>query len=165
MDKPFHLQITNEALATPVFQIADSNESNRASWQKLPAFTQYGRVGKAKPGAVVWARHEQDIGPDGRRILMAAQRYGAGLSAVICLENLWRWRLAKDANKEQFDRFWRQLFRYLGQAGRESVAIHFADEEQRPHSDAHLVVEKQIELAAAPQTPGGASTPQLGAAS
>ena len=142
IDRPFHMQITDEALQNPAFQIADQ-QANRAAWAQLPTFSEYGRVATAKPGAVVWARHEQDSNDAGKRILMASQRYGAGLSAVICIDNFWRWRLAKDANIQQFDRFWQQLFRYLGQAGRQDITLSFTDEELRLHSDVHMVVERQ----------------------
>ena len=59
--------------------------------------------------------------PSGKRILMASQRFGAGLSAVICVQNFWRWRLAKDADPQHFDRFWRQLFRFLSEPSRQEV--------------------------------------------
>jgi hypothetical protein len=144
LDRPFHMQVTDEALQCPAFQISDQ-QSNRAAWAQLPTFSQYGRVATAKPGAIVWARHEEDANSAGKRILMASQRYGAGLSAVICIENFWRWRLAKDANIQQFDRFWQQLFRYLGQAGRQNISLSFADEELRLHSDVHMVVERQVD--------------------
>ncbi|HWB59475.1 MAG TPA: hypothetical protein VG733_08285, partial [Chthoniobacteraceae bacterium] len=142
VDQPFHMQITDEALQNPAFQIADQ-AANRAAWAQLPTFSEYGRVASAKPGAVVWARHEEDSNSSGKRILMASQRYGAGLSAVICIDNFWRWRLAKDANIQQFDRFWQQLFRYLGQAGRQDVTLNFTDEDLRLGSDIHMAVERQ----------------------
>ena len=144
LDRPFHMQVTDEALQNPAFQIADQ-QANRAAWAQLPTFSEYGRVAAAKPGAVVWARHEEDSNSAGKRILMASQRYGAGLSAVICIENFWRWRLAKDTNIQQFDRFWQQLVRYLGQAGRKDVTLSFTDGELRPGSDVHMVVERQAD--------------------
>ena len=115
----------------------------REAWAQLPTFTQYGRVDAAKPGAQVWAVHQTDEGPQGRRILMASQRYGAGLSAVVCIQNFWRWRLAKDSEPQQFDRFWRQLFRFLSEVGRQDVSIHLADQELHPQMDVQVVLEKQ----------------------
>jgi hypothetical protein len=109
----------------------------------LPTFTQYGRVDAAKQGAQVWAVHQSDDGPKGRRILMASQRYGAGLSAVLAIQNFWRWRLAKDSDPQQFDRFWRQLFRFLSEVGRQDVSIHLADQELHPQMDVQVVLEKQ----------------------
>jgi len=142
LDRAFRLQLTEEALQHPVFQITDDRPA-REAWAQLPAFTQYGRVDAAKPGAQVWALHQSDDGPRGRRILMASQRYGAGLSSVLTIQNFWRWRLAKDSDPQQFDRFWRQLFRFLSEVGRQDVSIHLADQELHPQMDVQVVLEKQ----------------------
>jgi uncharacterized membrane protein len=141
-ERPFRMQPTEEALQHPVFQIADGR-SARDLWAQLPTFTQFGRVDAAKPGAQVWAQHQTEEGPQGRRILMASQRFGAGLSAVLCIQNFWRWRLAREAQTQQFDRFWRQLFRFLGEAGRQEVAIHLADQDLAPQRDIKVVLERQ----------------------
>src|SRR5262249_15003333 len=133
---------TDEALEHPAFQIAE-NRPARDAWAQLPTFTQYGRVDAAKPGAQVWAVHQTDDGPKGRRILMASQHYGAGLSAVVTIQNFWRWRLAKDCDPTQFDRFWRQMFRFLSEVGRQEVSIHLADQELRPQMDVQVVLERQ----------------------
>jgi uncharacterized membrane protein len=142
LDRPFHLSVTPEALRHPVFQVADG-ASAQVVWASLPTFTQYGRVLAAKPAALVWAVHDEDRGPNGPRILMASQPYGAGLSAVVCVQNMWRWRLARDADPQQFDRFWRQLFRFLGQASRQDVGIELADQELRPRAEIRVVLERQ----------------------
>lgn len=142
LDQPFRLVLTDEAARDPLFKITDDGASRQA-WERIPTFSQYGRVLEAKPGAVVWARHSDDEGPRGKRILMAAQGYGAGVSAVVAVENVWRWRLAKDADTQQFDRFWRQLFRHLGQSGRQDVSIELADQDLRPGADIRLFVERR----------------------
>jgi len=142
LDRPFRVQLTEEALHNPIFEIADDRPLAQA-WAQLPTFSQYGRVDAAKHGAQVWAIHQNDDGPQGRRILMAAQRYGAGLSAVLTIQNFWRWRLSKDGEPLQFDRFWRQLFRYLSEVGRQDVSIQLADQELRPQMDVQVILEKQ----------------------
>lgn len=142
LDRPFRVQLTEEALQHTVFQIAD-NQSVRETWAQLPTFTQFGRVDAAKPGAQVWIQHQSEDGPNGRRILMASQRYGAGLSAVLSIQNFWRWRLAKDSDPQQCDRFWRQLFRFLSEVGRQDIGIHLADQELHPKMDVEVVLEKQ----------------------
>jgi hypothetical protein len=149
LDRPFQVQLTPEALAHPVFQIADDHPPLEA-WSKLPSFSQYGRVDALKPGAQAWMFHPTDEGPRGRRILMASQRYGAGLSAVLAIQNFWRWRLSENSDPAQFDRFWRQLFRFLGDSGRQDVAIHLADQDLHPDMDVRLVLERQ-------PSPGNAS--------
>jgi hypothetical protein len=141
-ERPFHLRLTDEALRHPAFQVADAG-TNRAVWDKLPAFTRFGRIDSAKPGAQVWAINADESGPGGSRILMAAQRYGAGTSAIIALQNLWRWRLDKDSDPVHFDRFWRQLFRFLSEGNREEIAIRFPDQDLRPYSEVHASLEKR----------------------
>ena len=61
----------------------------------------------------------------------------------MCIQNFWRWRLAKDSEPQQFDRFWRQLFRFLSEVGRQDVSIHLADQELHPQMDVQVVLEKQ----------------------
>src|SRR5262249_18552230 len=117
-DRPFQIGLTEEAGRHPIFQLA-TNQSGRDAWSRLPAFTQYGRVDSAKRGAQVWMFSSLDRAPFANRILMASQRYGAGQATALCVQNFWRWRLAKDSDPQNFDRFWRQLFRWLGEIGRE----------------------------------------------
>lgn len=142
VDRAFHLRITDEARRSPVFQVTSDGSSNRV-WEDLPTFTHYGRVLREKPAATVWARHSEDQGEGGARVLMAVQPYGAGLSAVIALPNLWRWRLARKADPATFDRFWQQLLRHVGQAGRQDVSVHFVDQEIRTGAELRAMVEKQ----------------------
>lgn len=156
LDRPFHLRLSEEARRSPLFRLAEDGSSARV-WDALPTFTQYGRVLAEKPAATVWARHDEESGPRGKRILMASQPYGGGISVVICVQNFWRWRLAKDADPSLFDRFWQQLFRFLGQSGRQEVSIQFLDQELRTQSDIRALVERRPhpESGAAPVTPGG----------
>jgi uncharacterized membrane protein len=142
LDRQFRIQLSQEALEHPVFRIVD-NQPLAEAWAQLPTFTQFGRVDAAKPAAQVWMTHQSENGPRGRRILMASQRYGAGLSSILCVQNFWRWRLARDCEPLQFDRFWRQLFRYLSEAGRQDVSIHLADQDLHPQMDVQLTLEKQ----------------------
>ena len=62
---------------------------------------------------------------------------------MLAIQNFWRWRLAKESEPAQFDRFWRQLFRFLSEMGRQEVSIHLADQELRTPMDVQVVLEKQ----------------------
>jgi uncharacterized membrane protein len=143
VDEPFHLKLTDDALRNPIFQITDDN-NNAAAWNSLPAFTQYGRVANAKPGATIWAEHETDVGPSGKRILMASQNFGAGRTAVICVQNFWRWRLAKESNPDNLRPLLAAVLRWLGAAGKQSVLIDFANQELTPPTDLHILLERQM---------------------
>jgi hypothetical protein len=142
LDRAFHLRLTDEARGNPVFAVATGGDSARA-WDGLPAFSGYGRIADAKPGATVWARHADDDGPKGRRILMASHPYGAGVAAVIAVQNFWRWRLAKESDPQAFDRFWQQFLRFLGQSGSQEFQIQFLDQDLRTGIDLRALVEKR----------------------
>ncbi|MEY5025464.1 MAG: hypothetical protein RLZZ244_992 [Verrucomicrobiota bacterium] len=139
IEKPFRMNVLPEALRRPVFAVSETRTAEEV-WGALPTFLTYGRIDAGKPGAQVWAEHSEDRGPGGRRILMATQRFGAGITAVLAVQNFWRWRLAKDAEPAEYDRFWRQLFRYLASADREQVLIQCTDTELRAPMDVHVAV-------------------------
>ncbi len=148
---PFHIQLAPEALDSPMFQFGPGASTAKV-WGRLPTFTRYACVDSAKPGAQVWMVHPTDAAPHGHRILMASERYGAGISAVLCLQNFWRWRLMKDSDPGQFDRFWKQLFRYLGEAERPKISIQLADADLHPRMDVRVVLEMEPGSKAAPDS-------------
>jgi hypothetical protein len=148
VDAPFRLSLTEDALRDAVFRVSDT-ETVGAVWEGLPTFDSYGRIAEAKPGAIVWAVHERDTSANGRRILMATQRYGAGITAVVALENFWRWRLDREGEPEQFDRFWRQLLRYLAQVGRSEINVFFPGQDLRPGGEVRAVIERRGDEAGA----------------
>lgn len=149
---PFAMRMTPEAFTHPAFQISDA-EPPETSWGRLPPFNNYARVDSVKPGAEVFAVHPQDRSATGPRVLMAAQRFGSGRSAVIGVQNFWRWRLARDSDPKAFDRFWQQLLRYLAEGGREQLSIVLADQALEPNSDIRLAVQRQAD----PNDPVGAA--------
>jgi uncharacterized cupredoxin-like copper-binding protein len=88
-------------------------------------------------------------------VLIASQRYGAGLTAVICLQNLWRWRLARTSDPQHFDRFWQQLLRYLGEGSREQVDLQLPDQRLQPRESIRVVLRRSPD----PQQPADAEQP------
>lgn len=155
-EAPFNLRLTPEALADPVFRTSDAEEPE-ASWSRLPPFTNYARVEAVKPGAEVWAVHPQDRSAEGPRVLMAAQRFGGGRSAVIGVQNFWRWRLARDSDPKAFDRFWQQLLRRLAEGGREQLSIVVADQTLGPGGRVRATVQRGAD----PRDPTGEARPYL----
>ncbi len=148
----FRPQITSAALSHPVFQIGEGG-NHRAAWANLPTFSQYAVVDSVKPGAQVWAVYPSAGGRDSGPPLMACQRYGAGLSAVICVQNFWRWRLAKPSEPQHFDRFWQQLFRHLAEGSRELVAIVVPDQRMQPGPRIRLTVRRRPDPRASQAAP------------
>ncbi|MDA7915363.1 hypothetical protein N9B98_03765 [bacterium] len=134
----FSVDVTPNALKHPIFQISDYVSTEEA-WQNLPLFTNRAIVEDVKPGAEVWLESK---GVTGNPVLMASQRYGNGLSSVICMQNFWRWRLSRTGEPRHFDRFWRQLFRYLADAGRNAIALNVVDTEPIPGDEIELLIEQ-----------------------
>ncbi len=132
------VRLTEAALRHPVFQISDDGASV-AAWESLPDFTDYAAVDGIKPGAEVWLEDSYGVAPTAP--LMVRQRYGSGLSAAICLQNFWRWRLAKNSNPAQFDRFWRQLLRFLAEGSRDAVTLLVPDQSLKTNADIRVVLQ------------------------
>jgi len=146
---PFRIRLSDAARNHPVFQLEEGTSATDV-WNTLPAFQKYAAVDELKPGAQVWL--EASISRGGEHpVLMASQRFGSGISSVICLQTFWRWRLAKESRTELFDRFWRQLFRYLSEGGRDRITIQLRDQEMQPGSDIRLLVERRTTTASAPE--------------
>ena len=132
------VQPTAAALRHSVFQISD-DANPRSAWSALPAFSDFAVVKQVKPGAEVWL--EDAWGGRTGTPLMVVQRYGNGVSAALCVQNFWRWRLAKDADPTQFDRFWRQLLRFLAEGNRQLVRLVVLDQTLEPNTDIRVQLE------------------------
>jgi uncharacterized membrane protein len=148
----FRPQITSAALGHPVFQIDDGG-NHIAAWANMPTFSQYAVVDSIKLGAQVWAVYPSTTGSESGPPLIACQRYGAGLSAVICVQNFWRWRLAQSSNPRHFDRFWQQLFRYLAEGSRDVVSIGVPDQSLQPGPKIRLSVQRRPDPRASQAAP------------
>jgi uncharacterized membrane protein len=134
----FSVDVTPNALKHPVFQISDDISTSEA-WQNLPLFTNRAIVEDVKAGAEVWLESQ---GGTGHPVLMASQRYGNGIASVICMQNFWRWRLARTSAPQHYDRFWRQLFRYLADAGRNAVTLNVVNTSPGPGDEVELLIEQ-----------------------
>jgi uncharacterized membrane protein len=85
--------------------------------QLSPLFANYATVEKAKPGATVLARHptaRASSEGNERAILLAIQRYGRGQSAAFTSDALWRWKLSQASTDRHVEKFWQNLFAWLG---------------------------------------------------
>ena len=84
--------------------------------QISPLFANYATVQQAKPGATVLARHPTARMASGgdRAILLAIQRYGRGQSAAFTSDALWRWKLNQASTERHVEKFWQNLFAWLG---------------------------------------------------
>ena len=82
-------------------------------WATLPALTAFNRVTRLKPGATALLT---GAGPGGRdQVVLAAQRYGRGLSIALPVQDTWTWQMHAEVPLEdqRHEIFWRQMLRWL----------------------------------------------------
>lgn len=81
-----------------------------------PRFNTFARVRAVKPGAEILAVHPTERSPDNSpRVLVARQQFGAGFTAVMNTDLLWRWKLSLPSTNRAPEIFWQQLFLSLAQ--------------------------------------------------
>ena len=111
-EKPFSLRRTEAGRKHPILRFEMSEEANESVWNTLPRFFWHHPVVAAKPTAVSLLER---LGPPGNRgnVVMALQRYEKGVVFYSGVQTLWRWRYPYE--NYDYDRFWRQLVRYLAE--------------------------------------------------
>ena len=122
-------------------------------WASLPAVTSVNRIRGVKPGAVTLiagrapaqlragtsaptlSRYEQPV--------LAAQRYGRGLSVALPIQDSWTWQMHADVPLEDatFERFWRQMLRWLTSDVPGRVTISASTDQVNPRSPVVLRAE------------------------
>jgi uncharacterized membrane protein len=106
---PGGVQLTPAGNAHPVMRIA-AGEENLKRWSSLPALAGVTALGGLRPGAEALALVN---GPDGKRPLIAVQRYGQGRAMVFTGEASWRWRMRMPSTDRTHELFWRQAVRWI----------------------------------------------------
>jgi hypothetical protein len=123
----FHLQLTPDGEAEPMFQLADDEVKNHDIWSTLPGHY-WGILGEAKPGATVYAHALQPgmkptLENKRNSAVIVHQNYGFGQVLWIGIDSTWRWR--HRLGDQYHHRFWGQLGRWAAEnktaAGNDSV--------------------------------------------
>ena len=86
----------------------------------------YTKVKRAKAGALVLAEHPTDRNEFGNRILIATQNYNAGRVMVFTPHTSWRWRMHTPHEDDSYERFWRQVAKWLTTAPKEHIRLDIA---------------------------------------
>ena len=86
-------------------QIADTEQASVERWDTLPPVTVVNPITEAKPGATVLLSAPDDL------IILAFQRYGAGKSLALPIQDSWMWQMHADVPVEDqtHETFWRRL--------------------------------------------------------
>ena len=125
---------TPAGLEHPILKLANDPGTSRAKWAEMPKISNINLFGGIKPGAVVLAEKPEDTnGP--AEPLLVIQRYGKGRTAALATSSTWRWKMQKDSENTDNERFWRQLVRWLVAEAPHQVNIYLEDKVYAPQEE------------------------------
>ena len=121
-------------------------------WRSLPAVTSVNRIRRVKPGAVTLiagkAPRPARVGlpPEAsgyEQPVLVYQRYGRGLAVALPIQDSWTWRMHADIPVEDatFERFWRQMLRWITSEVPGRVTISTSTDQANPRSPVVLRAE------------------------
>jgi hypothetical protein len=120
-----NVALTPAGAGHAVAQVAATKAASVARWGTLPPVTSVNRVREVKPGAVTLITGSMvpggRAGEPGEKLsgytqpVLVYQRYGRGLSIALPIQDSWSWQMdpAASENDQTFERFWRQMLRWL----------------------------------------------------
>jgi uncharacterized membrane protein len=108
---PLRFELAREGWLQAWARLRDNEADERARIEAMPAFQVLNRVRSLKPGASVIAAMRDEQGAEVPALAM--QRFGRGRSAALLVGDVWRWGMKDAAGREDMDKAWRQLVRWL----------------------------------------------------
>ena len=108
------LKLTREGWLQPWARLRDNEQDEQERLSAMPAFRVFNRVPSVKAGAGVVAAAGPAQGDEAQALpALAVQRYGLGRAAVLTVGDLWRWGMTDPKMREDLNKFWRQMLRWL----------------------------------------------------
>jgi hypothetical protein len=107
------IEPTSSGINHPALQLGATSAANALRWDSLPPLTSVNHLGDLRAGAETLLVGQQL--PRGERVpILAVQRYGRGLAAVLGVQDTWTWKMDPRSPVEDrtFETFWRQLVRW-----------------------------------------------------
>ena len=124
----------------PVMQVADTEEASAERWKNLPAVSSLNPIFETKPGAttLLTGTSESD-----ERIVLAFQRYGAGKTLALPIQDSWMWQMHADVAPDDMthELFWRRLLRWLVDGVPDQVVASVRRDHVEPGEPIELVTE------------------------
>jgi uncharacterized membrane protein len=102
----------------PVMELSLDPDENSVLWSQAPPLIGITPVGTVKPGALTLLTRESDGKP-----VFAVQNYGEGRVAAFTSGGSWYWRVSVPSSVEFFEKFWRQLVRWLAVGAKERLTV------------------------------------------
>ena len=98
----------------PAMQVADTEEASAERWRSLPAISSLNPITDIKPGATTLLTGT-GTGGSIERVVLAFQRYGAGKTLALPIQDSWMWQMHADIEPDDMthELFWRRLLRWL----------------------------------------------------
>ena len=124
----------------PVMQVADTEEASAKRWKNLPAVSSLNPIFETKPGAttLLTGTSESD-----ERIVLAFQRYGAGKTLALPIQDSWMWQMHADVAPDDMthELFWRRLLRWLVDGVPDQVVASVRRDHVEPGEPIELLTE------------------------
>jgi uncharacterized membrane protein len=105
------LNLTREGWLQPWARLRDTEAAERKRLTEMPALQVLNRVRDVKPGASVIAEAVDERGA--KYPALVAQRFGHGRVGALLVGDLWRWGLRDESTRNDQDKAWRQMVRWL----------------------------------------------------
>lgn len=168
------LNLTREGWLQPWARLRDNEAGERTRLTEMPALQVLNRIRDVKPGASIIAEVQDEGG--GKYPALVVQRFGNGRVGALLLGDLWRWGLRDEAVRNDQDKAWRQMIRwviadvperisFVAETKREDpdqamlLQVRARDKEFKPLDNAtvKITVTPVVDLTHGPQTTNAAS--------
>jgi uncharacterized membrane protein len=113
-DGQFKAKLVQEISMHPVMQLLLDPEANRVLWTQAPPLVGITPVAGVKPVALL--TRESDNAP-----VFAVQNYGEGRVAAFTSGGSWYWRVSVPSTVEFYEKFWKQVVRWLAVGAKERL--------------------------------------------
>ncbi len=124
----------------PVMQVDDTEEASAKRWKNLPAVSSLNPIFETKPGAttLLTGTSESD-----ERIVLAFQRYGAGKTLALPIQDSWMWQMHADVAPDDMthELFWRRMLRWLVDGVPDQVVASVRRDHVEPGEPIELLTE------------------------
>jgi len=120
------IQLTEQGLQHPAFQLSNDKGQNASRWDSLPMLRDWNIVRGIKSGATVLARLDTSLGvdPDRNNLpLFVFQRYGRGHTLALLTGSSWQWQMLQDHEDKTHETFWRQILRWLVNSAKDPITV------------------------------------------
>ena len=124
----------------PVMQVDDTEEASAERWKNLPAVSSLNPIFETKPGATTLLTGTSE---SEERIVLAFQRYGAGKTLALAIQDSWMWQMHADVAPDDMthELFWRRLLRWLVDGVPDQVVASVRRDHVEPGEPIELLTE------------------------